>query len=164
MSSLFRMIFTATSWLARAVSLARITLLNTPCPVYPYTLYLLSNISPIFTPRRGNKQHLFIFLKHTLFNCTFFWKLETETWNNLHFSMETKLVKCDRTIPRERKCQLKLKRRWMKRTVVALCVSPVVLEVGVLLEVFPNASSSQPCTLQREHGHCLHHTIETYTQ
>uniref|UniRef100_A0A0E9VJQ4 Uncharacterized protein n=1 Tax=Anguilla anguilla TaxID=7936 RepID=A0A0E9VJQ4_ANGAN len=33
MSSLLRMILTATSWLAPAKSLARITLLNTPCPV-----------------------------------------------------------------------------------------------------------------------------------
>lgn len=33
MSSLFRMIFTATSWLALALSLARTTLLNTPWPV-----------------------------------------------------------------------------------------------------------------------------------
>lgn len=48
--SLFLMILMAASWLARAMSFTRTTLLNTPWPVNPTTVYRLSRTSLILTP------------------------------------------------------------------------------------------------------------------
>ena len=48
--SLFLMILMATSMFPLSESLARTTLLNTPCPVYPYTVYRRSSCSPMRTP------------------------------------------------------------------------------------------------------------------
>ena len=53
--SLFLMILIATSMFPLSESLARTTLLNTPCPVYPYTVYRRSSCSPMRTPVKKSK-------------------------------------------------------------------------------------------------------------